>query len=158
MHYRIATLEDVPTLLALNRQLVEDTGHRNRIKPDIWFEERMRGFLAGEYTAVLFEQDGQVVAYALYGDHPDHKDTIYLRQLCVDRAHRRRGIGREAIRILNEEIWPPGKRITLGVLAGSTAARALYEATGFKLYALEYEIPASARTATLSKPAQREEP
>jgi hypothetical protein len=55
MNYRFATLEDVPLLATMNRQLVDDEGHRNRFKPDAWFEDRMRTFLAGKYTAVLFE-------------------------------------------------------------------------------------------------------
>ena len=62
MRYRFATLDDVPLLTKMNRHLVEDEQHRNRLKPDSWFEERMRGFLIGEYTAVLFELEGNVVA------------------------------------------------------------------------------------------------
>ena len=81
MRYRFATLDDVPILAGLNRQLVEDEGHRNRLKSDAWFEERMRGFLTGGYQAVMFEQAGETLAYALYVDHPDHSDTIYLRQI-----------------------------------------------------------------------------
>jgi ribosomal protein S18 acetylase RimI-like enzyme len=147
MNYRFATLDDVPILTRMNRQLVEDEGHRNRFKPDAWFEERMRGFLTGGYDAVLFELAGEVVAYALYTDHPDHSDTIYLRQIFVDRARRRRGIGREAMRLLEEEIWPQGKRLTVEVLVGNQVARAFYEAVGFREYSLELEIAAAERTA-----------
>jgi GNAT superfamily N-acetyltransferase len=144
--YRFATLDDVPLLAAMNRQLVHDERHRNRFNPDTWFEERMCAFLAGDYTAVLFEIDNQVVAYALYVDHPDHSDTIYLRQIFVDRAWRRRGIGREALRILENEIWPPDKRLTVEVLVGNKIARAFYQAVGYREYAIELEIPASERS------------
>jgi ribosomal protein S18 acetylase RimI-like enzyme len=140
MRYRTATLDDVPLLTRMNRQLVEDEGHRNRFQSDAWFEERMRRFLTGGYTAVLFEQEGQAVAYALFTDHPDHRDTIYLRQIWVDRAHRRRGIGREAMRLLREEIWPPDRRVTVEVLVGNQVARAFYRAVGFGEYSLELEI------------------
>jgi ribosomal protein S18 acetylase RimI-like enzyme len=150
MEYRFATLDDVPTLSRMNRQLVEDEGHRNRTKPDAWFEERMYGFLRGRYLAVLFEIEGQAVAYALYTEHPDHSDTIHLRQIFVDRAHRRQGIGREAMRLLRQEILPEDVRLTVEVLVGNTAARAFYNAVGFREYSIELEIPASDRGGRLA--------
>jgi ribosomal protein S18 acetylase RimI-like enzyme len=147
MEYRFATLDDVPALARMNRQLVEDERHRNRFKSDAWLEERMRGFLTGGYQAVLFELAGDVVAYALYAAHTDRRNTIHLRQIFVDRARRRQGIGREAMRILAEEIWPADKRLTVAVLVGNRIARAFYKAVGFREYSLELEIPASKRGA-----------
>lgn len=106
MRHRFATHDDVPILAHMNRQLVEDEGHRNRFKPASWFEDRMRGFLTSGYRAVLIEIAGETVAYAVYVDHPDHSDTIYLRQIFVHRTHRRQRIGREAMPILMQEVWP----------------------------------------------------
>ena len=143
--YRFATLDDVPALAKMNRQLVEDEQHRNRSRSDAWFEERMRGFLSGAYRAVLFDLAGEVVGYALYTDHPDHADTLYLRQIWMSRSHRRQGIGREAMRLLRDEIWPRDKRITVEVLVGNAAARAFYEAVGFTPYSIELEMPARER-------------
>ena len=143
MNYRSATVDDVPVLSRMNRQLVEDELHRHRFKPDSWFEERMRRFLTGAYRAILFEIEGEVVAYALYTDHPDHTDTIYVRQIFVDRGHRRQGIGREVMRILRDEIWARGKRVTVEVLVGNQVARAFYGAVGFRPYSIELEMPAS---------------
>ena len=40
----------------------------------------MRDFLLGEYRGVIFEEGGEVVAYALYREQPEE---IYLRQLFV---------------------------------------------------------------------------
>jgi ribosomal protein S18 acetylase RimI-like enzyme len=142
MRYRFATLDDVPLLARLNRQLVEDEQHRNRFQPDAWFEERMRGFLTGGYQAVLFEIDGEVVAYALYADHAEHSDTLYLRHIFVDRARRRQGIGREAMRLLKEEIRPPDKRLTVEVLAGNQVAQSFFKSVGFREYSLELGMPA----------------
>jgi GNAT superfamily N-acetyltransferase len=105
----------------------------------------MRGFLTGNYHAVLFEVAGETVAYALYVDHPDHADTIYLRQIFVHRARRRQGIGREAMRILMQEVWPPDKRLTVEVLVGNSAAQAFYEAVGFQPCSLELEVRPSQR-------------
>jgi ribosomal protein S18 acetylase RimI-like enzyme len=144
MEYRIASMEDVPLLAGMNRQLTEDEGHRNRFHPEAWFEERMRAFLAGSYQAVLFERDERTVAYALYTDQTEHADTIYLRQIFVHRECRRQGVGRESVRILRENIWPKEKRITVGVLSGNRAAIDFYRAIGFTPYSLEMELPALA--------------
>ena len=62
IRYRFATLDDVLILAHMNRQLVEDEGHRNRFKPVSWFVDRMRGFLTGNYHAVLFEVAGETFA------------------------------------------------------------------------------------------------
>jgi len=102
-------------------------------------EERMRGFLSGEYRGVIFQEDGEVVAYALYREQPDE---IYLRQLFVVRDRRRRGIGRRAIEILRSEIWPKNKRLTVDVLLHDTTAIAFWRAVGYKDYVLGLEIPA----------------
>lgn len=142
MEYRFATLADVPLLTRMNLQLIEDEGHRNRSRPDSWLAERMRSFLAGGYQAVLFERDGQPIAYALYTEQTEHGDSIYLRQFFVDRTLRRQGVGREMMRILREEIWPAKKRITVGVLSGNETAVSFYKATGFLPYAMEMELPA----------------
>ncbi len=142
MKHRFAMLKDVPLLAQMNRQLVEDEGHRNRMQSDSWLEKRMRSFLTGEYRAVLFDLEGRTVAYVLYTDRTEHGDTIYLRQIYVDRSCRRQGVGREVMRTLLEEIWPPDKRITVGVLQNNKAAIAFYQAIGFRPYAVELEIPA----------------
>ena len=154
MEYRFATEEDLPLLARMNRQLTEDEGHRNRFHPEAWFEERMRAFLAGSYRAALFEKDGQTIAYALYTGQTEHADTIYLRQIFVDRACRRKGVGREAIRILREKIWPGEKRITVGVLSGNQAAIDFYRAIGFRLYSIEMEIPARSAPDSLASRGQ----
>jgi ribosomal protein S18 acetylase RimI-like enzyme len=145
MNHRFATDEDVPLPTGMNRRLVEEEGHRNRFRSDAWLEDRMRGFLAGGYQAVLFERDGRTVAYALYTDQTENADTIYLRQIYVDRSCRRQGVGREAMRILLEEIWPQDKRITVGVLHTNRTAISFYQAVGFQPYSMELELPARAR-------------
>ena len=142
MKHRFAMLKDVPMLARMNRQLVDDEGHRNRMQTDAWLEKRMRGFLTGEYRAVLFELDGRTVAYVLFTDRTEGGDTVYLRQIFVDRAYRRKGVGREIMRILRDEIWPPDKRITVGVLKSNRAAIAFYRSIGFEPYSIEFEIPA----------------
>ena len=143
MQYRIATLDDCRLLAEMNRQLLEDERHRNRFMTVPQLEERMRGFLSGEYRAVIFEEDGGVVAYTLYREQPDE---IYLRQLFVPRDRRRRGHGRRAIEILRSEIWPKTKRLTVDVLLHNTEAIAFWRAVGYKDYLLGLQIPVDSST------------
>lgn len=101
-------------------------------------EQRMRDWLNSEYRAVLFEEDREVVAYALFQDQPDQ---IYLRQLFVARHKRRRGFGREAVQILRSRIWRKNKRLTVEVLVANESAVAFWRAVGYVDYAVTLEIP-----------------
>lgn len=145
MKHRIATLDDCQLLAQMNHQLLEDERHRNRFMTLLQLEERMRGFLSKEYRGVIFEEDGEIVAYALYREHPEE---IYLRQLFVRRDRRRRGHGRQAIEILRSNIWPRNKRLTVDVLLHNTNAIAFWRAVGYKDYLLGLEIPAASPTRT----------
>lgn len=136
MNFRRATLDDTPLLAELNHQLIRDEGHRNKMAvPEL--EQRMRDWLVSEYTAIIFEDEAEVVAYALYREQPDE---IYLRQLFVLRQLRRKAIGRQAIEILRSKIWPKNKRLTVEVLVQNTAAVAFWHAVGYKDYCLKMEI------------------
>jgi predicted acetyltransferase len=136
LNFRRATLNDCSLLAELNHQLIRDEGHRNKMTvPEL--EQRMNGWLASEYAAMLFENDGEVVAYALYREQPEE---IYLRQLFVVRNQRRKGVGREAVKILRSKIWPKNKRLTVEVLVQNEAAVAFWRAVGYKDYSLTLEM------------------
>jgi len=94
-------------------------------------------WLASEYAAVIFEDEGGVAAYALYREQ---SEEIYLRQLFVMRDRRRKGIGRMAMEILRSEILPKNKRLTVEVLTQNTGAVAFWRAMGYKDYSLQLEI------------------
>lgn len=100
-------------------------------------EQRMSGWLQGEYTAIIFEEGGELVAYALYRELPEE---LYLRQLFVVRNRRRQGIGRAAMEILRTQIWPKNKRLTVEVLVHNTTAVAFWRAVGYQDYSLMLEI------------------
>jgi ribosomal protein S18 acetylase RimI-like enzyme len=136
MEYHIANETDLDILARWNHQLIRDEGHRNPMTVS-QLRERMRQWLSGDYTAVIFDKDGEPVAYALYRES---KDEIYLRQLFVKRENRNRGIGKEAVRILKEEIWTKSKRLTVDVLSHNKAAIAFWRSAGYKDYCLTLEI------------------
>ena len=136
MNFRPANANDCALLAELNHQLIRDEGHRNSMTvPEL--EQRMGDWLASEYAAMLFENDGEVVAYALYREQPAE---IYLRQLFVVRHCRRRGIGRAALEILRSKIWPKNKRLTVDVLVHNATAIAFWRAMGYQDYSLKLEI------------------
>ena len=97
----------------------------------------MRGWLAAEYKAVLFEIDGEVMAYILYREQAEE---IYLRQLFVVRNRRRQGIGRRTFEIIRSQIWPADKRLTVDVLVENIPAVAFWRAVGYKDHCLTLEI------------------
>jgi ribosomal protein S18 acetylase RimI-like enzyme len=131
-----ATLADAALLAAMNQQLIADEGHRNAMTL-AELEARMRRWLGGRYEATLFARDGQTVAYALWREEPD---WIYLCHFFVARAARRMGIGRLAMRMLAEEVWPPGKRVRVEVLVGNETGIAFWRAVGFQDYCLTLEM------------------
>ena len=136
MTFRPATQDDCPRLAELNHQLIRDEGHRNRMTV-AELEQRMRGWLAGEYRAVLFEDAGEVVAYALFREQAEE---IYLRQLFVVRDRRSRGIGRRAVEILRSQVWPKTKRLTVDVLVANKRGVAFWRRLGYTDYCLSLEI------------------
>jgi len=148
LNFRFATEADCPQLAALNHQLIRDEGHRNRMTvPEL--EERMRQWLASEYRAVLFEQAGETVAYALYRVTPD---GIYLRQFFVQRQRRRQGIGRAALERLVTQVFPAGVRVTVEVLVHNRPAHDFWRAVGFQDYAVALEMLRGNSTQTTTGP------
>lgn len=136
MNHRFATESDLDLLAEWNHQLIRDEGHRNSMSiPQL--RERMKGWLQGEYRAVIFSVGSGPAAYALYRE--DSKE-IYLRQLFVKRGQRRQGIGREAVGILQQQIWPPDKRLTVEVLTANELAVAFWRSVGYSDYCLTLEI------------------
>jgi len=145
LNHRMATSSDAPVLARMNHQLIRDEGHRN-LMTVAELEQRMKRWLEGEYTAVLFDQGGEIVAYALFRQE---ESSVYLRQFFVQRDRRRLGIGRAAMRLLLESVLQSTPRITLEVLVENGAAREFWNAVGFQGYALTMELlrPAPSRTA-----------
>src|SRR3989442_376576 len=136
MKFRLATLDDCGLLAQMNHQLIRDEGHRNPMTV-AQLEQRIRGWLVGEYSAVIYEDGGEVVAYALFREQPEE---IYLRQLFVVRGRRRQGIGRRAVEVLRSEVWAKNKRLTVDVLVTNQSAIAFWRAVGYVDYSLTLEI------------------
>jgi predicted acetyltransferase len=133
--YCLAEEADLDQLAEWNHQLIRDEGHRNPMTV-AELRERMRGWLAGEYTAIIFEVDAEPVAYALYRDE---LSQVYLRHFFVRRDRRRQGLGRQAIDMLRR-LWSPDKRLIVEVLTANRPGLAFWRAVGYQDYCLTLEI------------------
>lgn len=141
MQWREATDADIPLLAGMNARLIEDEGHQNPMTP-AQLEQRMRNWLAGQYTAVIFENQRKPVAYALYRPADDgwDGDGVYLRQFFVERDLRRSGIGRSAIELMRNEVWSKGARVTLETLVHNQTAQEFFKSVGFREYCISFEL------------------
>lgn len=139
MDLRMATISDVDTLAELNHQLIADEGSDNAMSvPQL--AERLTEWLEDRYRAVLFEEDGAPMAYALFRDDGP---SIYLRQFFVAREHRQAGVGRAAMEKLLIEVFPAGKRVVVEVLAANQRGLAFWHALGFTDYFHTLELRAA---------------
>ena len=140
--WQFSSNADLSLLARLNAQLIQDEGHANPMGVD-QLEARMRTWLQSGYTAVIFREAHEVVAYALYRPSDNGWEgptgAIYLRQFFVARDRRRQGIGREVIEAIRCEVLPPGCRITLETVLLNTAAQQFWRAVGFRDYSIAFE-------------------
>jgi GNAT superfamily N-acetyltransferase len=145
MEYRMAVESDAPLLADINRQLIEDEWGGGGMSLEA-LEARVRRWLQDdEYRAVLFEQDGEAVAYALVSVD---EDSAYVRHFYVMRPHRGGGVGRLAVETLFRAIIPATHRVTLDVLASNQGGHQFWRSVGFSDYAIRMErLPAAAAPA-----------
>ena len=136
MLWRRAVGVDVPLMARMNAELIRDEGHSNPMGL-VELEERMRRWLEGEYTGIVFERAAEPVAYALFRDNEGR--GVLLRHFFVARGWRRQGIGRQAFALLRGDILAPGTRVVVEVLAGNERALGFWRAVGFSDYAVTLE-------------------
>jgi len=136
MEFRDATAEaDVELLAKMNRNLILDEGHRNRMN-DAELKERMQSWLAAEYTAVIFSENDRSIGYALWRDD---KDYIYVRQFYIQPEDRRKGYARSALQWLQQNRWGKETVIRIEVLVGNLTGIDFWRAVGFKDYCITME-------------------
>ncbi len=123
-----AELTDVEILAELNKHLIEDERHPNSMNI-AQLTQRMKAWLATDYICYVAKQNAGIVAYCLYRDEGGH---YYMRQLYVDRAHRRKGIATQLLDWLYENVWT-NKKVRLDVLAHNEDAVAFYKNYGFRI-------------------------
>jgi GNAT superfamily N-acetyltransferase len=136
MEFRFASEADAAFLADINRQLIEDEWGGGGMSLER-LEARMRRWIADdEYRAVLFQENGATVAYALVSLD---EDSAFIRHFFVLKEHRGGGVGRRAIDTLFARIIPPAFRVTLDVLASNAGGHQFWRSVGFTDYAIRME-------------------
>ena len=129
-----ADLCDVEKLCKMNKRLIEDERHPNKMNVQ-QLSERMTDWLRGEYNCYLATEDCITVAYCLF---QDECEFYYMRQLFVERGHRRKGIATNLLDWMYKNIWTD-KKVRLDVLSANEEAIAFYKAYGFRVGCLRLE-------------------
>lgn len=70
LEFKLATPDDAAILAEMNRQLIIDEGHRNRMSL-VQLQDRMAGRLRSDYRAVIFLCGSVIAGYVLYRNDPD---------------------------------------------------------------------------------------
>jgi GNAT superfamily N-acetyltransferase len=125
---READRADLGQLAAWNAELIND----ERNDAPLPVEElalRMREWLAAEYRACIFDDDGVPCGYALFRDLAE---CTHLRHFFVDAAHRRQGIGARAFAQLRRDWFANDKRVLVEVLVWNAQATAFWKHVGFE--------------------------
>jgi predicted acetyltransferase len=136
LEFRFAVEKDVPWLARMNRKLIRDEGHRNKMSLSE-LERRMSDFLHNEYEAVIVSSGRNDIGYVLYRKEPE---WLYLRQIFVIDKMRRKGIGRRIIEWLKGHPWKDCKRIRTDVLVDNTPGINFWKAVGFEEYCITMEM------------------
>lgn len=136
MQFRRATTKDIPELAKFNAQLNRDDASSNKMT-EAELEARMNRFFDQGYIAVIFSDSGATVGYALYRSDDD---SFFLRQFFVATQARRKGVGKQAVKWLQENMWKDAERITVQVMVGNQRGLEFWRAVGFVDYAMTMEL------------------
>ena len=155
MNIRTATAEDLDLLMSLLDRLEAELPPLPYPEDPAEFERAKVERMTRDGVALVAEEDGRPIAYALarYGDHGP--TTVYVSDLWVDPAARGRGIGRELMRRVCEAATARGSTyVVLDVDSRNADAIAFYGRLGFEEGAKILRAPVE---ALLQQPEARGE-
>jgi RimJ/RimL family protein N-acetyltransferase len=138
---RPASLMDLPLLVHMNQELIEDEGSANSMT-QLQLETRMRSWLTS-WRIELLVQDTTVVGYTIYRlqkNDSDGRETVYIRHYYITRDYRQQGLGREGIALLQRERFPQRTKVYLEVLWHNQRGRDFWQAMGFKPYSVTMKL------------------
>ncbi|HME55271.1 MAG TPA: GNAT family N-acetyltransferase [Candidatus Lokiarchaeia archaeon] len=133
-----ASPADITTLAKMNLALINDEGSRNPMTLQE-LEDRMRDWLAGEYSATFIIFDGKIAGYCLYQVRKDEyfleNTEVYVRQFYIKPEFRRQHVGSYAFEQITAD-WFSSENTTviLDVLENNSAARQFWSQLGFMPY------------------------
>jgi len=126
----------------MNRELIEDERHRNPMNA-AELAERARRLIESEgWLIELIIRGREIVGFATYRREPAGPlaTQFHLRHFFVARQWRRRGIGREAFRLLLARCTRD-ECVVVDILEANPQGSAFWSSMGFEPYALRMERP-----------------
>jgi ribosomal protein S18 acetylase RimI-like enzyme len=133
VNIRSATPEDVDLLMQLVERLESELPPLPYAEDPAEFERAKVERMVNDGVALVAEENGTPVGYALarFGDHGP--TTVYVSDLWVDAGLRGRGLGRELVRrVSNEALARGSTHVVLDVDSKNREAIAFYERLGFE--------------------------
>jgi ribosomal protein S18 acetylase RimI-like enzyme len=133
VNIRTATTEDIDLLASLVERLETELPPLPYAGDPAELERGKIERMVSEGVALIAEEDGNAVGYALarYGDHGP--TTVYVSDLWVDAPARGRGVARELMRRVSDAAIAHGStHVVLDVDSKNAAAIAFYERLGFE--------------------------
>ncbi|MDA3852545.1 MAG: GNAT family N-acetyltransferase [Spirochaetaceae bacterium] len=127
MNIQKAKNKDLPLLLEMNQQLMQDEKYdRPPSQPELL--KRWDSFLSQDKFGVfLFKESQEIVGYAVV--HLEDSPP-YLRHFFIHRDHRRKGLGTRCFWALLDHIKT--ETIDLDVMTWNTRGQAFWKSLGFK--------------------------
>ena len=123
MNYRFAKESDLYVVISLNEELtaIDEPQVRFSVEDIL---SRLKRWIAEGHQLVLFENNGDVVGYALYalGHRLPGETLIYLRHFIIAKTHRGKGLGRSAMEHLMSEVWPKNTLICVDTRVNNIGA------------------------------------
>lgn len=134
---RPATIDDVPILAEMNRQLIRDEGSQNIMDlPEL--EARMHEWLTDDREAIIVQRGDEVIGYMVYrvlrDEYFPYGDSVYVRQYFITPKYRRRGIGQIAFERIVDEFFAKDRAVMLDVLESNPEGKAFWLKIGFHVY------------------------
>jgi GNAT superfamily N-acetyltransferase len=123
---QVCSNDDLDLLAVLNKQLIEDEQHDNKMNIE-QLKERMEGFINTDYKAYLFKENGEVRGYALVNHR---REPLYLRHFFICRNCRRQGYGKLAFEKLIDLLGT--NKIDIEVMHWNERGYEFWKSLGFK--------------------------
>jgi ribosomal protein S18 acetylase RimI-like enzyme len=129
--------QDLRTVAEMNHELIRAEGSVNPMSlPEL--EARMRGWLKGEYRALLVMHGSEVIGYLLFrpeaNEYFQERPRFYIRQYFIRKENRRQGFGRAGLDEFIKRHLPEKAEISVEVLETNPGGKKFWEKVGFRKY------------------------
>jgi predicted acetyltransferase len=133
--YIKASITNCPELAVMNKQLIIDEEHSNKMSVHE-LENRMINFISEGYEAYLLLEDSITAGYCLFRPEIDH---IYIRQFFIKSEYRRKGAGKRFITWMKHNVWKE-KELVIDVLCNNTNGIDFWRSIGFLDYCITMKM------------------